>query len=99
MRVVRTRIARAEYEDIVLYLFEKFGIEFAMKFEESFKYKKEQLKKHPKSFGSFHETDKRKFLINPYITAIYGIDDANELIRIYSFWFNRKNPEDLLKYL
>jgi len=57
------------------------------------------LKKHPKSFGSFHETDKRKFLINPYITAIYGIDDANELIRIYSFWFNRKNPEDLLKYL
>jgi len=99
MKIIFSRIAQLEYNEIIKYLFDNFGKEKAVQFSVSLKQKLEQVRQFPHSISFFHETDKRKFMINPYITVIYSINNEKDYVEILNFWFNRSNPGVLLQHL
>ena len=99
MKIRFSKLAQVEYNEIVIHLFDAFGIEKAEKFELQFKNNLKQLKQFPYSFSHFFETDKRKFMVNPYITVVYNINEELDYIEILTFWLNRSDPQTLLKYL
>jgi len=99
MKVRLSKLATLEYREIIFNLADQYGDEKAIQFEIDFEAKREQLRKFPFSFGTFFETQKRKFMVNPYITVIYVVNEDLECIEILNFWFNRANPEVLLQHL
>jgi plasmid stabilization system protein ParE len=99
MKIRFSNLAQVEYKEIVIYLFDTFGIEKAEKFEIQFKDNLRQLKQFPYSYSNFFETDKRKFMVNPYITVVYNINEELGYVEILTFWFNRSDPQTLLKHL
>ena len=99
MKIRLSKLAELEYREIIFNLADKYGDEKAIQFEMDFETKREQLRKFPFSFGTFYETKKRKFMVNPYITVIYNVNEDLECIEILNFWFNRSNPEALLRHL
>ena len=99
MKIRFSKLAQVEYNEIVIHLFNAFGIEKAEKFELQFKNNLKQLKQFPYSFSHFFETDKRKFMVNPYITVVYNINEEHDYIENLTFWLNGSDPQTLLKYL
>jgi plasmid stabilization system protein ParE len=99
MKVRLSKLATLEYREIIFNLADQYGGEKAIQFEIDLEAKREQLRKFPFSFGTFYETKKRKFLVNPYITVIYIVNENLDCVEILNFWFNRSNPEVLLKHL
>jgi len=99
MKIKFSRIAQLEYEEIIKYLYDNFGKEKATKFSDLLKQNLKQVKQFPESFSFFQNTDKRKFMVNPYITVIYNVNKDLDCIEILNFWFNRSNPEVLLQHL
>ncbi len=99
MEINYSLISQEEYVEILFYLADKYGEHAAIKFEEDFVSNLEQLKNFPESFGSFYETNKRKFMVNQNVTVIYRINETCNTIEILNFWFNRSNPNVLLKHL
>ena len=99
MKIVYTEIADQQLDDILLYLYNKFGYEKAESFENRLKKIEKLLSEHPKTMASFYDTGTRKILVNPFITLIYEINEKEKIIYFLTFWFNRNNPEDVLKYL
>lgn len=99
MKIRFSKLAQPEYNEIILYLFDTFGLENAEKFEIQFQSNLKQLKQFPHSFSNFFETEKRKFMVNPYITVVYNINEEYNYIEILTFWFNRSNPQDLIQNL
>lgn len=99
MKIKFSKIAQLEYEEIINYLYDHFGKEKAINFSETLKQNLKQVKQFPESFSFFQNTDKRKFMVNPYITVIYNVNKDLDCIEILNFWFNRSNPEVLLQYL
>jgi plasmid stabilization system protein ParE len=99
MKVKFSRIAQLEYDEIIKYLFDTFGKEKATRFSELLKQNLKQAQQFPYSFSFFYNTNKRKFMVNPYITVVYNVDEKLGYIEILNFWFNRSNPEILLKHL
>ena len=99
MKIKFSKIAQLEYEEIINYLYDNFGKEKATKFSDLLKQNLKQVKQFPESFSFFQNTDKRKFMVNPYFTVIYNVNKNLECIEILNFWFNRSNPEVLLQHL
>lgn len=99
MKIKFSKIAQLEYEEIINYLYDNFGKEKATKFSDVLKQNLKQVKQFPESFSFFYNTNKRKFMVNPYITVIYNVNEDLECIEILNFWFNRSNPEVLLQHL
>lgn len=99
MKVRLSKLAVLEYREIIFELANQYGVAKAVEFEKHFEIKRNQLRKFPFSFGTFYETKERKFMVNPYITVIYNINEELECVEILNFWFNRSNPEVLLKHL
>lgn len=99
MKIKFSKIAQLEYEEIIYYLYDNFGKEKAIKFSNLLKQNLKQVKQFPKSFSFFQNTDKRKFMLNPYITVIYVVNEEVDCIEILNFWFNRSNPGVLLQHL
>jgi plasmid stabilization system protein ParE len=99
MKIRFSKIAQLEYKEIINYLFDNFGKEKATKFSDLLKQNLKQVKQFPESFSFFQNTDKRKFMVNPYITVIYNVNKDLVCIEILNFWFNRSNPDVLLKHL
>jgi plasmid stabilization system protein ParE len=99
MKVVLTEVAQEQYNEIIYYLNAGFGKEKALQFSESLKQNIIHLKKFPESCPFFFETNKRKFMLSPFITVIYEVNTAMKRIEILNFWFNRSNPEVLLQHL
>jgi plasmid stabilization system protein ParE len=99
MEITFSIVAQEEYIEILYYLSDKFGDDMAIKFELDIVSNLEQLQKFPHSFAVFYETDKRKFMVTKNISVIYKINELTETIEILNFWFNRANPEVLLKHL
>jgi plasmid stabilization system protein ParE len=99
MKIRFSKIAQLEYKEIINYLFDNFGKEKATKFSDLLKQNLKQVKQFPESFSFFQNTDKRKFMVNPYITVIYNVNKDLECIEILNFWFNRSNPDVLFKHL
>lgn len=99
MKVVYSKIAQEQYNEIVYYLNDRFGKEKAQRFSELFKHRLKQIKTFPESGSFFFDTNHRKMMINPYITIIYNINSSNNSIEILNFWFNRSNPEVVLQHL
>ena len=99
MKIQFSKIAQFEYEEIIYYFYDNFGKEKATKFSDLLKQNLKQVKQFPESFSFFQNTNKRKFMVNPYITVIYNVNKDLDCIEILNFWFNRSNPEVLLKHL
>lgn len=99
MRIRFSRIAQLEYDEIIHYLFDAFGKDKAVTFSEALQQNLKQVKQFPQSFSFFQNTDKRKFMVNPFITNIYSINDELGYVEILNFWFNRSDPGVLLKHL
>jgi len=99
MKIKFSKIAQLEYDEIIKYMYDNFGKEKATSFSDSLKQNLKQVKQFPHSFSFFQNTDKRKFMVNPYITVVYNINNESEYVEILSFWFNRSNPEILLQHL
>ncbi|WP_310378376.1 type II toxin-antitoxin system RelE/ParE family toxin [Flavobacterium sp.] len=99
MKIKFSKIAQLEYEEIINYLYDNFGKEKAIKFSDLLKKNLNQVNQFPESFSFFQNTDKRKFMLNPYITVIYNVNKDLKCIEILNFWFNRSNPEVLLQHL
>ena len=99
MNVVFSVVAQEQYNEIIYYLNDSFDKEKAKQFSETLKKKMIQLKAFPESCPFFYETNKRKFMVNPYITVIYNVNEAQKSIEILNFWFNRSNPEVLIQHL
>jgi plasmid stabilization system protein ParE len=99
MKIKFSKIAKLEYEEIMYYLYDNFGKEKATKFSDLLKQNLKQVKQFPESFSFFQNTDKRKFMVNPYIKVIYNVNKDLDCIEILNFWFNRSNPEVLLQHL
>lgn len=99
MKIQFSKIAQLEYEEIIYYLYDNFGNEKATKFSDLLKQNLKQVKQFPESFSFFQNANKRKFMVNPYITVIYNVNKELECIEILNFWFNRSNPEVLLEHL
>lgn len=99
MKVIYSLVAQEEYVEVVYYLADTFGEEVAIKFEEDFLSNIKQLQNFPSSFGGFYNTNKRKFMVNRNVTVIFQINEPTETVEILNFWFNRSNPDVLLKHL
>jgi len=99
MKVVFTEVAQEQYNEIIYYLNAGFGKEKAQQFSESLKQNITQVKRFPESCPFFFETNKRKFMVSPFITVIYEVNVAIKRIEILNFWFNRSNPDVLLQHL
>ena len=99
MKINYSLVAQEEYIEVMYYLADKFGEEKAIKLEEDFLSNLEQLQNFPSSFGGFYKTNKRKFMVNKNVTVIFQVDEAAEVVEILNFWFNRSNPDVLLKHL
>jgi plasmid stabilization system protein ParE len=99
MKIRFSKIAQLEYEEIINYLYDNFGKEKATNFSDLLKKDLKQVKQFPESFSFFQNTNKRKFMVNPYITVIYNVNKDLECIEILNFWFNRSNPDVLFKHL
>lgn len=99
MKIKFSKIAVLEYQEIVKYLYERFGRESAIKFSNALKENLNQVTAFPESYSHYFQTDKRKFMVNPNITVIYKVNDDLKCIEILNFWFNRSNPDVLLKHL
>ncbi len=99
MKINFSIIAQEEYKEIIYYLADKFGTEKAIQFETDFKSNLKQLQNFPYSFGGFHKTNKRKFMVNKNITVIFQINESSEAIEILNFWFNRSNPDVIMQHL
>jgi plasmid stabilization system protein ParE len=99
MKVIFTKVAQEQYNEIIYYLNTGFGKEKALQFSESFKQNIIQVKKFPESCPFFFETTKRKFMVSPYITVIYEVNTTMKRIEILNFWYNRYNPDVLLQHL
>lgn len=99
MKIRFSKIAQLEYEEIIYYLYDNFGKEKATKFSDLLKQNLKQVKQFPESFSFFQNTNKQKFMVNPYITVIYTVNKDIECIEILNFWFNQSNPEVLLQHL
>lgn len=99
MKVRFSKLATLEYREIIFDLADRFGDEKAIEFEKDFEIKRNQLRNFPFSFGTFHETKKRKFMVNPYITVVYNVNEELGYVEILNFWFNRSNPNVLLQHL
>jgi|LakWasMet20_HOW5_FD_contig_21_912330_length_463_multi_5_in_0_out_0_2 plasmid stabilization system protein ParE len=99
MKINYSLVAQEEYIEVVYYLADKFGEAKAIKFEEDFLSNLEQLQNFSNSFGSFYKTNKRKFMVNRNVTVIFQVDEITGMVEILNFWFNRSNPEVLLKHL
>ncbi len=99
MKIKFSNLAKLEYDEIIRDLYYNFGKEKAVNFSNSLKENLKQVKMFPYSFSLFQNTDKRKFMINSYITVIYNVNDELQSVEILSFWFSRCNPEVLLQHL
>lgn len=99
MEINYSLVAQEEYIEILYFLADNYGEQVAVKFEEDFVSNLDQLQKFPESFGGFYETNKRKFMINQNVTVIYRINDKEKTIEVLNFWYNRSNPNVLLKHL
>ena len=99
MKIQFSKIAQQEYEEIIHYLYDTFGKDKATKFLDLLKQNLKQVKQFPESFSFFQNTDKLKFMVNPYITVVYNVNKDLDCIEILNFWFNRSNPEVLLQHL
>lgn len=99
MKIRLSKLAQLEYNEIIFNLADEYNDEKAIKFEEDFQSNVNQLKKFPLSFGAFYETNKRKFMVNSFITVIYRVDEVTDSVEILTFWHNRSNQEVLLQHL
>jgi plasmid stabilization system protein ParE len=99
MKIKFSEIAKLEFEEIVHHLFEIYGRDKAINFSELLKQNLKQVETFPDSFGYFLETQNRKFMVTPYITIIYKVNHEFGQVEILNFWFNRSNPNVLLKHL
>jgi plasmid stabilization system protein ParE len=99
MKIKFSRIAQLEFEEIIKYLYDYFGRESAVKFSEALKQNLKQVETFPESFSFYHQTENRKFMVNPYITVIYKVNSELDYVEILNFWFNRSNPDVLLQHL
>ncbi len=99
MKIKFSKIAQLEFDEIVFYLFDKYGREKAVNFSNLVKQNLRQVEIFPESFSFFLETQNRKFMVTPYITVVYKINQELNQAEILNFWFNRSNPNVLLKHL
>jgi plasmid stabilization system protein ParE len=99
MKINYSKVSQSEYEEIIAYLYENFGRESAVKFSEALIKNLKQVAVFPESFSFYQNTTHRKFMVNPYITVVYKINSDLDTVEILNFWFNRSNPEVLLKHL
>ena len=99
MEVKFSKIAELEFDEIVYYFYQNYGRDKAIKFTEIVRQNLKQIKIWPESFSFFQETNNRKCVITPSITVIYKINAELHQIEILNFWFNRSNPNFLLKHL
>lgn len=99
MKINYSKVSQSEYEEIIAYLYDNFGKESAIKFSEALIQNLKQVAVFPESFSFYQDTTYRKFMVNPYITVIYKINNDLNCVEILNFWFNRSNPKVLLKHL
>lgn len=99
MLIKFSKIAQLEFEEIIVYLFDKHGREKAINFSDLVKQNLKQVEIFPESFSFFQETQNRKFMVTPYITVIYKVNHELNQAEILNFWFNRSNPNVLVKHL
>lgn len=99
MKLIFSAVAQDEYNEIIIFLYSKFGTNHAKRFSETFKNKLQQIKTFPESCPYFYDTKKRKFMVNAYTTVIYEFNKDLNRIEILNFWFNRSNTEAMLQHL
>jgi plasmid stabilization system protein ParE len=99
MKINYSKVSQSEYEEIIAYLYDNFGRESAVKFSVALIQKLKQIELFPESFSFYQDTNYRKFMVNPYITVVYKVNADLSHVEILNFWFNRSNPEVLLKHL
>jgi plasmid stabilization system protein ParE len=99
MKINYSKVSQSEYEEIIAYLYDNFGRESAIRFSVALIQILKQVALFPESFSFYQETSYRKFMVNPYITVVYQVNNDLNYVEILNFWFNRSNPEVLLKHL
>lgn len=99
MKINYSLVAQEECIEVVYYLADKFGEDKAIKIEEDFLSNLEPLQNFPSSFGGFYTTNEPKFMVNRNVTVIFQVDEGAEVVEILNFWFNRSNPDSILKQL
>jgi plasmid stabilization system protein ParE len=99
MKINYSKVAQEEYFEVLYFLADKFGADTALKFENDFLGHITQLENYPESYGSFYNTDKRKFMVNKNVTVVFQINHQNKTVEILNFWYNRGNPNVFLKHL
>lgn len=99
MKIKFSNIAKLEFEEIVKHLFDTYGRDKAIHFSDLVKQNLKQVAIFPESFSFFQNTQNRKFMATPYISVIYKVNHELDQVEILNFWFNRSNPDVLLKHL
>lgn len=99
MKIKFSNIAKLEFEEIVKHLYDVYGRDKAINFSDLVKQNLKQVVIFSESFSFFQNTENRKFMVTPYISVIYKLNHELEQVEILNFWFNRSNPEVLLKHL
>jgi plasmid stabilization system protein ParE len=85
MKLIFSDIAKLEYEEIVYNLNDKFNKYAALKFNTQLQSQLKLVKLFPESFSLFFDTQNRKFMVNPNVTVIYKINEAENRIEILNF--------------
>jgi plasmid stabilization system protein ParE len=85
MKLIFSDIAKLEYEEIVYYINDKFNKHAASKFNSQLQSQLKLVKLFPESFSLFFDTQNRKFMVNPNVTVIYKINEAENRIEILNF--------------
>ncbi len=81
------------------FIFKKWNQKEVIKFESLVEENLERLAKNP-TIGKFEAVFEVYYLvISKQTTLYYNFNAINKTIELYLFWNNKKNPDELLKFL
>jgi plasmid stabilization system protein ParE len=89
-----TREAEESFEGIIDYL----QAEWSEKEVRSFVRKADalirQIEKNPYQFSASRFYEIRRAVITKHTSLFYRVNEQDQIVELYSFWDNRRNPED-----
>lgn len=93
-----TFLADNSYQEEIHFIYLKWNIKEALKFEELVANELERLCNNP-SIGKLELDKNYSLVISKQTTLFYKVIDEFKTIQLLLFWNNLKNPEDLSKFL
>ncbi|MBI9067003.1 MAG: type II toxin-antitoxin system RelE/ParE family toxin [Salinivirgaceae bacterium] len=95
LRVRWSKEAEETFDAVIEYLENKWSEKEIRNFVRTSHKVIEQIEKNPFQFkaSGFHSF--RKAFVSKHNSLLYGVNEEDEVIELYTFWDNRQNPDKL----